>query len=427
MIRYFKIILAVILLLFAGFNEVMAGEVLSWEDCILETRKNNPDLISSAESVKQENSLKAITASGLFPQIDTSLGASRAKTAGSSSASNSAASTYSYSVSGTQLIFDGFKKINDVRAASENVKSAQQAYRFTSSDVRLSLRSAFVNLLTAQELINVAEDILRIRQDNLNLITLRYQSGLEHRGALMTAEANFADANFGLSQAKRNLEFAQRQLTAAMGRGEFMPISVKGDFTVLQPAEEKPDFEDLVKTNPSVLEAAFKKNSASFGVKSACGNFLPELTSAAGAGRRSSNWPPRGDQWDLGLSLSMPIFEGGLRLAQVSQAESLYRQRQADERSAYDAAIVNLERTWAALRDAVESVFVQRKTLEASEERSKIAEAQYSTGFISFDNWIIIENDLVTAKKVYLQSQANALLAEANWIQAKGETLEYAQ
>ena len=79
------------------------------------------------------------------------------------------------------------------------------------------------------------------------------------------------------------------------------------------------------------------------------------------------------------------------------------------------------------MQDAIESVDVQLKSLDAAQERSKIAQAQYSTGFINFDNWIIIENDLVSAKKSYLQAQANALLAEANWIQAKGETLEYAQ
>ena len=75
----------------------------------------------------------------------------------------------------------------------------------------------------------------------------------------------------------------------------------------------------------------------------------------------------------------------------------------------------------------MESLKVQKEMLVAAQERADIAETQYSTGFIAFDNWIIIENDLVKAKKTYLESQANALYAEAEWIQAKGETLEYAR
>ena len=65
-------------------------------------------------------------------------------------------------------------------------------------------------------------------------------------------------------------------------------------------------------------------------------------------------------------------------------------------------------------------------SLAANEERAKIAEAQYSTGFITYDNWSIIDNNLVQSKKSYLNAQAGALLAEAQWVSAKGVTLEYA-
>ena len=89
-----------------------------------------------------------------------------------------------------------------------------------------------VNLLKAQELIRVSGEIVKIRRGNLELITLRYESGLEHRGALLTAEANLAQASFQLAQAKRAVELAQRQLTKEMGRREFISMSVKAAFIV---------------------------------------------------------------------------------------------------------------------------------------------------------------------------------------------------
>jgi outer membrane protein TolC len=204
-------------------------------------------------------------------------------------------------------------------------------------------------------------------------------------------------------------------------------MAVKGDFTVRDAAKEKPDLEGLAKNNPSLLEAYALKNAALFDIKSAYAEFAPQLSGDAGANKKSSRWPPQNDNWNLGLSLTMPIFEGGLRLAKVSKAQAAYNQAEADTRSTRDSVVVSLEKTWVALQDAIETVEVQRKTLNASQERAKIAEAQYSTGFITFDNWIIIENDLVSAKKAFLNAEVNALLAEANWIQAKGETLEYAQ
>jgi len=282
-------------------------------------------------------------------------------------------------------------------------------------------------LLTAQELVKVAEDIARIRRENYELISLRYESGLEHRGALLTAEADLAQAYFQIAQAKRDIETAQWQMMKAMGRKEYNPLLVKGDFIVVDSAKDKPNFETLAKNNPSLQEAIAKKNSAEFGLRSAYGEFFPTLSGQAGANKRGTLYPPKGDNWNLGLVLSMPIFEGGLRLAQVSQAKALLNQLQAQEKDTRDGVLVALAQAWATLQDAIETVDVQYKSLIATEERAKIAEAQYSIGFISYDNWTIIEDNLVNAKSAYLNAQSNALTAEANWIQAKGEVLEYAQ
>ncbi|MFA5157137.1 MAG: TolC family protein [Candidatus Omnitrophota bacterium] len=403
--------------------EAFAVETLSWQDCIREAAKNHPDLIAAEEEVKQSQAGKTITASGLYPQVDASVTASTART--DNGVTNSNADSYGYGLSGTQLIFDGTKTIQDVRAASENIAASKENFRFTSSAVRFRLRTAFIDLLRAQELLRITEDIYDIRRGNLELITLRYESGLEHKGALLTAEADLASAKYGISQNRRDLEVAQRNLTKEMGRKELVPLEAKGDFKVSNIVKDKPDFEALVKNNPSLQQLVAQKNAAQFSLRSAYANFSPTLSGSAGASKAGSHWSPKNDQWNLGLTMSMPVFEGGLRLAQVAQARALLNQLRENERSTKDGLILTLEQTWAELQDAIENVEVQRKTLVAAQERSNIAQAQYSIGFISFDNWTIIEDNLVSAKSAFLNAQANALLAEAAWIQAKGETLEY--
>ena len=100
----------------------------------------------------------------------------------------------------------------------------------------------------------------------------------------------------------------------------------------------------------------------------------------------------------------------------------------------FDSIIFDLDGTlWdstgnvaTAWQDAIEQVEVQKKFLDANQERSRIASQQYSTGLLTFNEWTIIEDNLVSTKKTFLNTQANALLAEANWIAAQGRTLEYA-
>ncbi len=233
-------------------GQVLAEERLTWLECVKEAQKNHPDLISAEENVKQNQAGKKITASSLFPQIDGSLGAStsQTKTTSSGVTTKKTTETYNYGASADQLIFDAGKTGNNLKADSENIKAAEYNYRFTSTEVRLRLRSAFVNLLKAQELLNITEEIYKIRRGNLELITLRYESGLEHKGALLNAQANSAQAELEIIQAKRAVEVAQRQLIKEMGRSKFSDVKAEGDFKVKSLTTEKPDFETLARNNP---------------------------------------------------------------------------------------------------------------------------------------------------------------------------------
>lgn len=422
--RFLKLFIILIFLGLFCFGQVRAEETLTWGGCVKEAAKNHPDLIAASEIIKQTQAVKQQTASGLYPQVSAEASGSTAQTS-TSAGDSSKGDSYGYGVTGTQLLFDGVKTINNVKAAGQNIIASQQSFKFTSTTVRYKLRNAFVNLLTAQEMLRIAQEIFDIRRGNLELIVLRYESGLEHRGALLTAEADLADAQYGIDQNKRTVVVAQQELTKEMGRKQLIPMIVQGDFKVKDSVLVKPDFAAIAKNNPSLAQLIAQKNSAEFSLKSAYGNFAPQLTGLAGANKAGDHWAPRGNNWNLGLNLSLPLFEGGLRTAQVAEARALVNQLKENERSSLDGIILTLQQSWALLQDTIANVNVQYLTLKATEERSKIAQAQYSIGFISFDNWIIIEDNLVKAKRNYLNAQEAALLAESKWIQAKGEVLEY--
>ncbi len=59
-----------------------------------------------------------------------------------------------------------------------------------------------------------------------------------------------------------------------------------GGIVLPDTAKEKPDFVELVKTHPAVLKAAATKNAALFGVRSAYGDFAPELSGSAAASKK---------------------------------------------------------------------------------------------------------------------------------------------
>lgn len=412
-----------------------AEEALEWEACAREARRQHPDLLAAAEKVNQTRATKEITRSAILPQItgnaseETSKGPSFSSSGATvvTTSSRSAKTTYEYDVTGKQLLFDGFKSLFDLSGAEQNVISSRYTYDVTSSNIRLRLRTAFVNLLAAQELLTVTEQIEARRKQNLELVRLRYEGGREHRGSLLTSEADLAQASYEVRKARRAIYVAERQLTKELGRSSFTPLTAKGTLDPRDTDREMPDFDRLAATTPLLQQLIAEKEAARLGLKSAYANFFPQIYASGSIGNTNTDAFPDKNEWSVGTTFTLPIFDGGNRIASVSKAKATLGKAQEDERSGRDGVIYTLSNTWAQLRDAVDNVAVQSKYLHATRERARIAEAEYTIGLLSFDNWIIIENNLVSAKKTFVNAQANSLLAEANWIQAKGGTLDYDQ
>jgi outer membrane protein TolC len=437
LIRPIKILLIFLFLaVFYPITQVNGEEALDWLSCVNEARKNHPDLVSASEKVKQAKATKEITRSAFLPLLGfdasevttkrASFGVSGSSVELVSGGGNNRSTTYQYEVTAQQLLFDGFKTSYDLSGAERNIIAARYFYDVTSSNIRLRLRTAYVNLLSAQELLKVTKDIEARRRQTLDMVRLRYEGGREHKGSLMTSEADLTQAVYDVAEATRNIYLYQRQLVKELGWSKFLPLEATGNFEVRDSARMFPDFEGIAETNPLLRQLIAQKEAAKFGLKSAYAQFYPQIFADGTLGNTNTRWPPDKNQYSIGTSITFPIFDGN-RFATADKAKGVLGQAQADERSGRDGVIFTLANTWTKLQDAIDNVGVQKKSLEAAQERARIAGAEYSIGLLSYDNWIIIENNLVVAKKIYVTAQNAALAAEANWIQAKGGTLDYDQ
>jgi len=413
------ILLLCLLQLFHGY--IRAGsfeETLSWKDCVREARKKNPDLLAAAEMIIQSEAEKGQALAVLLPQIDASAGTSTSKSSG-----DDRGESYSYGIEGRQLIFDGLKSWYELDQSAQDLIAVRQEYKLASMSVRLDLRRAFINLLKAQELVGLTEGIAGRRRQQDGLVNLRYQGGREHKGALLTAQANLASAEYDIKKARRDINVSRDQLHKELGRDLFVPMRAEGVLHIEPIPAGQPDFGILVDGHPTAIELAARTESSRLEHKTSYSEFSPAIYGSAGVRRSDSDWPPADENWSLSLSVSLPIFEGGSRIDEMSRTRSALAESEEDERSGRNEVLLSLQEAWTVLRDADDNVGIQRQFLIAGEERSRIANAQYSTGLISFDNWIIIEDDLVRAQKRYLEARAAAMTTEAGWIHARGGTL----
>ena len=397
---------------------VYAQEVLKWQQCVSEALQSRPDLAAAEASLQQAEAQKKITASAERPQVNASLSGKRSD---STQEELESASTFSYGVSASQLLYDGGVTGSKIEASKEALNAEEQAYRLASSEARLSLRRTFVELLKAQKLVVLAKEIEQRRRENVAFLKLRYEAGREHIGSLRRSEADLAEAEFEVAQAERGVVLAQSQLASALGRDERSALVAEGSFAVEELAEKSPDFPALAKEHPEVLQFEASTRAARYALEASKKSFSPELSLNSSFGRSSfENWPPDELDWSAGFKLSLPLYTGGGTEAAAAKALGVVNEQISKSRSVYLEVLDTLEKRWKNVQDAAENLKVQEKYLESANLRSTIANAQYSNGLISFDDWVIIEDNLVSSKKSHLDAQAQLFVVRAEWTQAKG-------
>ncbi|OGS04784.1 MAG: hypothetical protein A3G41_04025 [Elusimicrobia bacterium RIFCSPLOWO2_12_FULL_59_9] len=390
------------------------GEALTWEACVGEALDRNPDLAGAAESVWKARSQHQASFSGFFPQLSASAGLSKTDSASSED--------YSLGLSARQSLFSGFKDKAGVERSAADLNSAEAGLQAALSNLGFQLQSAFSRLLYAQEQMKLAQIISERRGENVRLVELRYEAGREHKGSYLRSKAANRQAEFEASQAKRALRVAQRELAKALGRSEFDVIEVTGSFKTASP-EEAPEFRFLAARTPAVLQAEAQTRAAEAGVAVSKSQLYPDIAASGSLSRRGSDWPPGSKNWSAGVSLSFPFFPGGRNIFDVKSALAEERRSRAGQRSAADQAALDLEDKFAAFQDAAEQTEVRREFLDAAEVRAQIARSQYTSGLLSFEDWDLIENDLISGQKAMLASLRDAVIARAGWERAQGKGL----
>lgn len=388
--------------------------VLSWEACVQEAAAGNPELRAARASLEAAGHTAEGAYSGYLPQL--SAGAGYTDTSGSTASTT----TYSTSVSLSQNLFAGFQDRAKVAQGAANREVAAAGLAAAKAKLSQDLKSAFVGLRYAQDNVILTENIAHRREENLRLVELRFESGNENKGSYLLTKASLAQARYDSLQAQQDLVSAQAQLDRVLGRGETGGLEVRGDIPLSEPGKA-PDFLDLAREVPDYQQAAAQQKSAAAGVTLARSGLYPSLNLSGSVGRTGDNWYPDGTHRSVGLNLNVPLYSGGRDYYATKSAVSSLEAAASNTDSAEHQLVVRLKQTYAGYVESVEKLKVDRAFLDASVTRADIARTKYNNGLMTFENWDIIENDLIQRQKSFLQSQRDRVVAEAAWEQAQGK------
>ena len=408
--------ISVLAVLAAFSGSASAAEALTWQSCVELTARQNPEVRSARETYSAAVEQVGVARSSFLPQADGSL-----TYANGESNNNAATHTYNASIAVSQNLFNGLidkARLEQARYASE---SAQESLISARSKVSYDLRAAFEGMSNAKDYRQLTGDIIDRRASNLKLVSLRFDSGRENKGSVMLSQAYLEQARYDDLQARNNLVSARTQLARTLGRDDDDAVDVQGHVPTNEPPASAPDYRALVQATPDFKRALANEASSEAGVTVARGGFFPTLGLSGTAGKQGESWFPDTQRWTLGVTLGIPLFSGGSSYYATRSARENYRASASTRENSGRQLQSDLTVAFNSYVEAVAKLKVDDSFQKAAEVRANIARNKYNNGLLSFDDWDIIENDLINRQKSYLQSRLARVVAEAAWERAQGK------
>lgn len=407
-----------------GNTLTFAAETITWSQCLEETLKNNTELKSANEKLlSSEYALKG-SYSGFFPKISTSLDYSY-KVADTTTTTRSYTTTtknYSLNLNASQNLFSGLYDKAKVDKANASLMNAKAEIISIKAKLSYDLKTTYAELLYYQRLLNLTDEIVRRRQDNLHLVELRFESGRENKGAVLLSKAYLKQSNYEKIIAKNRIYVAQNKLAEIIGREKFSDLVVTEDIPSIIPSITRPQFSELIFRTSEYMQATASIESADADIKIARSQFFPTIDLTGGIGRQDNRWYPEDDHWSVGVNFTLPLFSGGKDYYATRSAVENLVAATSEKKNNENLIMQKLNDAYASFLEAHEKLNVDESFLEASLIRAEIARNKYHNGLISFDDWDTIENDLISRQKNLLQSKKDRVVAAAKWeeAQAKG-------
>lgn len=417
----------------------------SFQELVEATAQHNPELLAAQEALLAAQFQERATYQGFFPHLSTSLGGAvgNSSTAASANSGNLAGATSSatesnvspitsYSLSATlnQNLFAGLSDFSKIQQARINTQLAKLNLQIAKAKVSLDLRTTFERYRFAQEMLRLSQEILRRRQDNYKLVQIRFESGRENKGSVLLSHAYSKQASYEVQVAANAGTVARAQLARTLGRDdaegfEFDPKI--WDFRSVETAgvptsSPKTDLLKLTEDTPDLQQATQQEKLSFIALTSARSPFFPSLgISGTVSTQGSSASASTSQRWSLGATLSWAFFSGGRDYYAARAATSQWHAASLAQQQARRATFAKLTQVYTTKIEAAIKGEVDQSFQAAAVLRAEIARNKYNNGLLSFEDWDVIENDLILRQRALLQSKLDWILAEAAWQQAQGK------
>lgn len=318
------------------------------------------------------------------------------------------------------VLFDSGSRAAGLESARWQAAASQLARNRELQRVVSAVEQAGYAYLGARQLTVALQSSVDAAQASLSVVQARRRSGLATVGESAQAEAALADAQVQLIQAQAQARSAAGSLAQAVGVPVGIPIDLIDD--VDGPSSEADaaplaDVDRLMararssRSDLGALDAQVLQGRARVAAAQAAGR--PSLSLGVQAARQWNHPASTHSTQQIGITLSVPLFDGGLVRAQTAAARAQLEQLVALREE--QAQAIDLE-VWQSFQEADSAGAViagARSVLQSAAVAESAARERYRTGVGSLLELIMAQRTSAQARVGLVQARYTARLAVA--------------
>ena len=391
------------------------SKTLTWKDTLTLAQQNSLEYQAAVAKYKSVEQLEITGISGFLPKLSATASGNQSGSATSSDSTQS----YSAQLTLSQNLFAGFSDLSNYQLKKTNTVQALADFNSAKAKLSADLKQAFAEVYYAQDFKRLAADILNRRKDNYRTVKLQYSVGHENKGSVLLSESYVEQAEYDVATIAANEEAQLEDFRRVLGLAEDEPVTIEKNIEREQ-LTTAPDFKSLAQTNYAVVAAQAAEQESLYNLRVTRARFMPSLDFTGTYGYSGNTFFPEQDRWSLGLTLSIPLFDS---LRDYSSYRSNNSKLEGSSFSARNIAIktaTDLKRAYNDYVLAQQKEKIDENFNKAALLRADIARSKYKNGFLSFEDWDIIETDLILKQKTILDSERNRIIKQAQWEKTLG-------
>ena len=317
------------------------------------------------------------------------------------------------------LIWRGGTLKNTIKQNEFQFKASLEDLQKAKDDVTLNIASAYLEILFAQELIQVAEKQVAQTKQQIERSKQLVQAGTLAEGALLEAKAQLAREELELVNSKNNLQLANLNLAQLLELDDYSNFEVsipelpelRAQMSLTSSANV---FEKAVENRPEIKSAEYSLMNAQTQLDIAKGGRMPTLSAYAGVSNNYiafENAPSFNDQIsknineNLGVNLNIPIFSKFQNRTNIENSKLQIENNQLDLENAKKNLRKQIEQAYVNAKAAMERYNANKAAVQSMEESFRYIEEKFNVGRV---------NPLE-----YNDAKTNLAIAQSNLLQAK--------